>query len=303
MSHSQPHNMTNSIRHTNDDTLGSVHISVKSAANVSLNEVTYAHIKSCTISRSHTFADSTTAASNSHNSETSRYVFRLFYLFANSSPDYTTCNILSHLCFKFLALAKTIAFSCRCNPSLACMQHLQHEYASAIMFASHPHFTTLILNLILTHPQSHQNKFHIATIRALTAKFASIKDGDIVHAGDKELWEYFANLYKNSNKGIKGRGKDRKVGPNSMAHNNPMRSLNVVTSRGGGYGMAGPGRGNMVVGVNVPRGGEGGQYEMFDVDDGSQSAGSSASTCYEDAPDGFEDSTHGRDLAFGDRIY
>ncbi len=29
---------------------------------------------------------------------------------------------------------------------------------------------------------------------------------------DLELWEYFATLYKNSNKGIKGRGKDRKVG-------------------------------------------------------------------------------------------
>jgi hypothetical protein len=136
----------------------------------------------------------------------------------------------------------------------------------------------------------------------LTTKFASIKDGDIVHAGDKELWEYFANLYKNSNKGIKGRGKDRKVGPNSMAHGNSMRSMNVATGRSG-YGMAGPGRGNMVVGVHIPRG-EGGQYEMFDVDDGSQSAASSASTCYEDAPnDHFEDNTHGRDLAFGDRIY
>jgi len=26
------------------------------------------------------------------------------------------------------------------------------------------------------------------------------------------MWEYFATLYKNSNKGIKGRGKNRKVG-------------------------------------------------------------------------------------------
>lgn len=30
-------------------------------------------------------------------------------------------------------------------------------------------------------------------------------------AQDKELWEYFAALYKNSNKGIKGRGKDRRI--------------------------------------------------------------------------------------------
>jgi hypothetical protein len=32
-----------------------------------------------------------------------------------------------------------------------------------------------------------------------------------VSQADKELWEYFASLYKNSNKGIKGRGKDRRI--------------------------------------------------------------------------------------------
>jgi hypothetical protein len=32
-----------------------------------------------------------------------------------------------------------------------------------------------------------------------------------VTAQDKDLWEYFAALYKNSNKGIKGRGKDRRI--------------------------------------------------------------------------------------------
>ncbi|KAF4630962.1 hypothetical protein G7Y89_g7171 [Cudoniella acicularis] len=165
--------------------------------------------------------------------------------------------------------------------------------------------------------KSHQNKFHIATIRSLTAKFASIKDGDIVHAADKELWEYFANLYKNSNKGIKGRGKDRKVGSNSMALTSSMRGLGVGGS--GGYSMSGPGRGNMVVGViggglvgTHPAGhGENSQYEIFDVDDESQSGshsgsggGSSVDTCYDDAPsDGFEDTSRGGDLAFGDRIY
>ncbi|PMD55358.1 uncharacterized protein K444DRAFT_538372 [Hyaloscypha bicolor E] len=58
----------------------------------------------------------------------------------------------------------------------------------------------------------HQNRFHSDTIRTLTTKFASIKDGDIVKASEKKAWEYFANLYKNSNKGIKGRGKDSKIG-------------------------------------------------------------------------------------------
>ncbi|KAE8450124.1 hypothetical protein EG329_006905 [Mollisiaceae sp. DMI_Dod_QoI] len=172
--------------------------------------------------------------------------------------------------------------------------------------------------------KSHQNKFHIATIRALTQKFASIKDGDIVHAADKELWEYFANLYKNSNKGIKGRGKDRKVGShtnsNPMALNSSMRNLGTH-SRSGGYSMSGAGRGNMVVGVGMNQGmtsahgghghgrgeGQGQQYEMFDVDEGSQSGSGgpgSVGTCYDDAPsDGFEDTGRGGDLAFGDRIY
>ena len=38
-----------------------------------------------------------------------------------------------------------------------------------------------------------------------------MREGDPVTAADKELWAYFAALYKNSNKGIKGRGKDRRI--------------------------------------------------------------------------------------------
>lgn len=69
------------------------------------------------------------------------------------------------------------------------------------------------------HAQSHQNKFHASTLRYLTQKFASFNMGDVVHAQDKELFEYFASLYKNSNKGIKGRGKDRRIStaPSSSA--------------------------------------------------------------------------------------
>ena len=36
---------------------------------------------------------------------------------------------------------------------------------------------------------------------------------DEVSESDRELWEYFSTLYKNSNKGIKGRGKDRRIKP------------------------------------------------------------------------------------------
>ena len=47
----------------------------------------------------------------------------------------------------------------------------------------------------------------------LTLKFASFCEGDVISETDNELWEYFSSLYKNSNKGIKGRGKDRRIGP------------------------------------------------------------------------------------------
>jgi hypothetical protein len=36
-------------------------------------------------------------------------------------------------------------------------------------------------------------------------------DAGPMSPADRELWEYFAELYKNSNKGIKGRGKDRRI--------------------------------------------------------------------------------------------
>ncbi|CAD6572432.1 MAG: hypothetical protein ASARMPREDX12_005219 [Alectoria sarmentosa] len=58
-----------------------------------------------------------------------------------------------------------------------------------------------------------KNKFHADTLRVLTIRFASIDKEDAVTESDKELWEYFSTLYKNSNKGIKGRGKDRRIRP------------------------------------------------------------------------------------------
>ncbi|KAF2273828.1 uncharacterized protein EI97DRAFT_145726 [Westerdykella ornata] len=57
----------------------------------------------------------------------------------------------------------------------------------------------------------HQNRFHADTIAELTKKFASVEEVDNVTDEERKLWEYFASLYKNSNKGIKGRGKDRRI--------------------------------------------------------------------------------------------
>ncbi|KAL4926521.1 uncharacterized protein BDV17DRAFT_154428 [Aspergillus undulatus] len=65
--------------------------------------------------------------------------------------------------------------------------------------------------------KSHQNKFHGPTLRKLTLKFSEVMDGDHMNPQDRRLWEYFATLYKNSNKGIKGRGKDRRISPSSKS--------------------------------------------------------------------------------------
>ncbi|KAI9661628.1 MAG: hypothetical protein M1821_008866 [Bathelium mastoideum] len=78
--------------------------------------------------------------------------------------------------------------------------------------------------------KSHQNKFHTSTLRALTQKFATIREGDAVTTADKELWEYFSTLYKNSNKGIKGRGKDRRISAVSTSPSSASAS-SVATIR------------------------------------------------------------------------
>lgn len=132
--------------------------------------------------------------------------------------------------------------------------------------------------------QSHQNKFHVVALRNLTTKFASFKNGDNVSAADKELHEYFRELYKHSNKGIKGRGKQRKVGP---------------------------GHGNMVMhdglpAVHLQERIIHGRYKICEVDDGSQSghSGSGSGSGYDDVhSDSYDNNSPNSDLAFGDRIY
>ncbi|SCV61203.1 uncharacterized protein FFFS_15772 [Fusarium fujikuroi] len=60
--------------------------------------------------------------------------------------------------------------------------------------------------------KTHQNKFHKRTLKELTMKFDKIiASGEEIAEADRELFEYFATHYRNSNKGTKGRGKGRKV--------------------------------------------------------------------------------------------
>lgn len=57
--------------------------------------------------------------------------------------------------------------------------------------------------------KSHQNRFHLDTLNALTHRLAELTGNQLnnLPAGEKDLLEYFKDLYKNSNKGIRGRGK------------------------------------------------------------------------------------------------
>ena len=58
-----------------------------------------------------------------------------------------------------------------------------------------------------------------------------------MNAHDKELFEYFASLYKNSNKGIKGRGKDRRIStaPSSGASSSASYTSATATALNRNY--------------------------------------------------------------------
>ncbi|KAI0157557.1 hypothetical protein GGR57DRAFT_48070 [Xylariaceae sp. FL1272] len=58
--------------------------------------------------------------------------------------------------------------------------------------------------------KTHQNAYHKHELAQLGQKFSQM-DYDEMSAEDKELWEYFKDVHKNSNKNIKGRGKDCRV--------------------------------------------------------------------------------------------
>ncbi|KAI1214858.1 uncharacterized protein F4807DRAFT_10568 [Annulohypoxylon truncatum] len=57
--------------------------------------------------------------------------------------------------------------------------------------------------------KTHHNRFHKDDIKELTMKFKNLAPGDELPEEDKKLFKHFAELYKNSNKGIKGRGSNR----------------------------------------------------------------------------------------------
>ncbi|KAI2470320.1 hypothetical protein F4781DRAFT_183015 [Annulohypoxylon bovei var. microspora] len=72
--------------------------------------------------------------------------------------------------------------------------------------------------------KTHHNNFHKDDIKELTMKFKSLAPGDSLSEEDQKLFNHFAELYKNSNKGIKGRGANRTGTPkhHSSRHRGPV---------------------------------------------------------------------------------
>lgn len=61
----------------------------------------------------------------------------------------------------------------------------------------------------LGNMKAHQNRFHQDTLNKLTERLAKLDPNETIDPEERRILDYFASLYKNSNKGIKGRGRDR----------------------------------------------------------------------------------------------
>lgn len=180
------------------------------------------------------------------------------------------------------------------------------------------------------------NRFHAQALKELTLKFATIVDEKNVSSDDKELWEYFATLYKNSNKGIKGRGKDRKVGPVVQsprqrqgqrqstatvpsqyparqppplaAHHRPSTVPPPASSQPKNHGLQPPP--SSLAAYSMSRGPVGhgvGSYIPAAPRDGAQPYEmfevDTASHTASSSTGTLYEEEHGRDLTFGDRVY
>ncbi|CEJ80946.1 hypothetical protein VHEMI01102 [[Torrubiella] hemipterigena] len=63
----------------------------------------------------------------------------------------------------------------------------------------------------LGNMKTHQNNFHKDTLKSLTVLFVEFARSGEIPEDQRELFDYFKQHYKNSNKGVKGRGKARTV--------------------------------------------------------------------------------------------
>ncbi|KAH6987553.1 hypothetical protein BKA56DRAFT_629738 [Ilyonectria sp. MPI-CAGE-AT-0026] len=175
----------------------------------------------------------------------------------------------------------------------------------------------------LGNMKTHQNNFHKKTLKILTTRFAEVlASGEDVPEADRELFEYFATHYKNSNKGIKGRGKARAVADRkskAAPQSPPATAATPVTAQyplpqipplqqvhhQQHHGMAHPGslaaysmsRGHPNMMNNMHRESHAGGYEMFEMegDHHSIQTPNAGGMLYED--------DHTREMTFAERMY
>lgn len=176
---------------------------------------------------------------------------------------------------------------------------------------------------MLTQSQTHQNNFHKKTLKILTTRFAEVlASGEDVPEADLELFEYFATHYKNSNKGIKGRGKARTVADRkskAAPQSPPATAATAVTAQyplpqipplqqvhhQQHHGLTHPGslaaysmsRGHPNMMNNMHREPNAGGYEMFEMDGDHHSVQTpnAGGMLYED--------DHTREMTFAERMY
>ncbi|CCK71992.1 C2H2-type zinc finger protein KNAG_0I02070 [Huiozyma naganishii CBS 8797] len=77
----------------------------------------------------------------------------------------------------------------------------------------------------LGNMKSHQNRFHQNTLTELTRRLANLDPAENISAEEREMLNYFASLYKNSNKGIKGRGRGKNTQQDKSRTATPTQDL------------------------------------------------------------------------------
>ncbi|KAI1802285.1 hypothetical protein F4811DRAFT_563362 [Daldinia bambusicola] len=72
--------------------------------------------------------------------------------------------------------------------------------------------------------KTHHNAYHRETIKRLTERVRNMSGSEELSGEERKIFKHFTELYKNLNKGIKGRGPGRKVTPRSQSSVTPSIS-------------------------------------------------------------------------------
>ncbi|KAI0407462.1 hypothetical protein F4802DRAFT_22520 [Xylaria palmicola] len=160
--------------------------------------------------------------------------------------------------------------------------------------------------------KTHQNNYHKDELRDLELRFSTMRSVSEMSEEDRQLWDYFLTVHKNSNKGIKGRGKECRVEllshSNALPNQYPLQSPvelqhgpfpiahNLTHSMS--FGHFGMQRANLGQDFLVARGGHG--YEVYEIDQASISSGTITPAS---SPGGMYEDHHHHRLPFHDRMY